>query len=159
MTFLVQVNQGLEVHLFVSLQLKIVRQNVKLESLYATQEKIFFNGGLLNVSSAVWQPVERSSSVVWWHGSGYFCIFCQTYCEAGGTTPTWRDQVNPDSAIWQEYLLPYHQIIDHLISSDCETPALLRTSSTLTNHKNSLFFLLGWQNGTTTCILLYNALL
>lgn len=54
MTFLVQINQGLEVHLFVSLQLRIVQQNVKLESLYAAQEKTLFE----------WWIVERQFSSV-----------------------------------------------------------------------------------------------
>lgn len=63
MTFLVQINQGLEVHLFVSLQLRIVQQNVKLESLYAAQEKTLFE----------WWIVERQFSSVTARGKKQLC--------------------------------------------------------------------------------------
>ena len=52
------------------------------QSLHATHEK-------LEDESGVSQPEDRSCCVVWWYGSGYFCMFCQaaagrTDCDYGG---------------------------------------------------------------------------
>ncbi len=43
-----------------------------------TKQKNINYGGAWRMSWEVWQTVEKSCSVVWWYGSGYLCIACQT---------------------------------------------------------------------------------
>lgn len=47
----------------------------KLLSRYTAQESIF-SDGMLTMTSGFSQPEERSSFVVLWCDSRYFCIFC-----------------------------------------------------------------------------------